>query len=117
MSLDVVSWSKKDCLSDIGWLPDLAPRGVPRPLARRLKSAEVGFEHRHEAEQLRVGLKTRLARFGLNLHPDQTRLIDGGPLRYTASMRSIQIRMHAQMRLHAPARSVRPPQGLRVLHA
>ena len=34
----------------------------------------MGFEHRHEAEQL----KARLARFGLNLHSDKTRLIEFG---------------------------------------
>ncbi len=38
----------------------------------------VGFEHRHEAEQFLADLKARLARFGLNLHPDKTRLIEFG---------------------------------------
>ena len=38
----------------------------------------VGFEHRHEAEQFLADLKVRLARFGLNLHPDKTRLIEFG---------------------------------------
>jgi RNA-directed DNA polymerase len=38
----------------------------------------VGFEHRHEAEQFLVDLKARLARFGLNLHPEKTRLIEFG---------------------------------------
>jgi hypothetical protein len=36
----------------------------------------VGFEHRHEAEQFLADLKERLARFGLNLHPEKTRLIE-----------------------------------------
>ena len=36
----------------------------------------VGF--RHEAEQFLADLKARLARFGLNLHPDKTRLIEFG---------------------------------------
>src|SRR5208283_5702108 len=31
----------------------------------------VGFEHRHEAEQFLADLKARLARFGLNLHPEK----------------------------------------------
>jgi RNA-directed DNA polymerase len=38
----------------------------------------VGFEHWHEAEQFLAALKVRLARFGLNLHPDKTRLIEFG---------------------------------------
>ena len=38
----------------------------------------VGFEHRHEAEQFLADLKARLARFGLNFHPDKTRLIEFG---------------------------------------
>ena len=38
----------------------------------------VGFEHRHEAEQFLVDLKQRFAPFGLELHPDKTRLIEFG---------------------------------------
>jgi len=38
----------------------------------------VGFEHQHEAEQFLADLKERLARFGLNLHPEKTRLIEFG---------------------------------------
>jgi len=38
----------------------------------------VGFEHRHEAERFLADLKARLARFGLTLHPDKTRLIEFG---------------------------------------
>jgi group II intron reverse transcriptase/maturase len=38
----------------------------------------VGFEHRHEAEQFLVDLKQRFARFGLELHPEKTRLIEFG---------------------------------------
>src|SRR5215471_2566769 len=38
----------------------------------------VGFEHRYEAEQFLADLKARLARFGLNLHPEKTRLIEFG---------------------------------------
>jgi RNA-directed DNA polymerase len=38
----------------------------------------VGFEHWHEAEQFLADLKMRLARFGLALHPDKTRLIEFG---------------------------------------
>src|SRR3989454_4921038 len=38
----------------------------------------VGFEHRNEAEQFLVELRERLASFGLELHPDKTRLIEFG---------------------------------------
>jgi RNA-directed DNA polymerase len=38
----------------------------------------VGFEHRQEAEQFQRELGERLARFGLELHPDKTRLIPFG---------------------------------------
>jgi RNA-directed DNA polymerase len=38
----------------------------------------VGFEHRYEAEQFLADLKARLARFGLNLHPEKARLIEFG---------------------------------------
>jgi RNA-directed DNA polymerase len=45
----------------------------------------VGFEHRHEAEQFLVDLKQRLSQFGLELHPEKTRLIECG--RFAASNR------------------------------
>jgi group II intron reverse transcriptase/maturase len=38
----------------------------------------VGFEHREEAEQLLAELRERFAKFGLELHPDKTRLIEFG---------------------------------------
>lgn len=38
----------------------------------------VGFEHRHEAERFLAELVERFARFGLELHPDKTRLIEFG---------------------------------------
>lgn len=38
----------------------------------------VGFQHRHEAEQFLAALRERFARFGLELHPDKTRLIQFG---------------------------------------
>jgi RNA-directed DNA polymerase len=38
----------------------------------------VGFEHREEAERFLVELRERLATFGLELHPDKTRLIPFG---------------------------------------
>lgn len=38
----------------------------------------VGFEHRHEAEAFLAALRERFAKFGLELHPDKTRLIRFG---------------------------------------
>jgi group II intron reverse transcriptase/maturase len=45
----------------------------------------VGFEHRDEAERFLAELRERFARFGLELHPDKTRLIEFG--RYAARNR------------------------------
>ena len=39
----------------------------------------MGFQHRHEAELFLSALKERFAKFGLELHPDKTRLIEFGP--------------------------------------
>ena len=49
------------------------------PRATRLV---VGFQHRTEAERFLREFKERLAKFGLELHPDKTRLIEFG--RYAA---------------------------------
>jgi group II intron reverse transcriptase/maturase len=38
----------------------------------------VGFEHRAEAERFLAQFRQRLAKFGLELHPDKTRLIEFG---------------------------------------
>jgi RNA-directed DNA polymerase len=38
----------------------------------------VGFQHRADAEQFLLALRTRLGRFNLKLHPDKTRLIEFG---------------------------------------
>jgi len=38
----------------------------------------VGFEHREEAERFLTELRERFPRFGLQLHPDKTRLIEFG---------------------------------------
>jgi len=40
----------------------------------------VGFEHRHEAERFVAALRERFAPFGLELHPDKTRLLRFGRL-------------------------------------
>ncbi len=46
----------------------------------------VGFQHRIEAERFLVELRERFARFGLELHPEKTRLIEFG--RYARQNRS-----------------------------
>ena len=38
----------------------------------------VGFQHRKEAERFQEELRERLAKFGLKLHPEKTRLIEFG---------------------------------------
>ena len=38
----------------------------------------VGFEHRGDAERFLAELRERFAKFGLELHPDKTRLIEFG---------------------------------------
>jgi group II intron reverse transcriptase/maturase len=39
----------------------------------------VGFQHRAEAERFLAELRERFARFGLELHPEKTRLLEFGP--------------------------------------
>lgn len=39
----------------------------------------VGFEHREDAERFLVDLQARFRQFGLEVHPDKTRLIEFGP--------------------------------------
>jgi len=38
----------------------------------------MGFQYRHEADRFLRELKERMSKFGLNLHPDKTRLIEFG---------------------------------------
>jgi len=45
----------------------------------------VGFEHKRDADAFLVALRERFAQFGLELHPDKTRLLEFG--RYAASNR------------------------------
>jgi hypothetical protein len=52
---------------------------------RYADDAVLGFEHWEEAEQFLEQLRERLAKFGLELHPEKTRLIDFG--RYAAERR------------------------------
>ena len=48
----------------------------------------VGFEHREDAQRFLVELRERFATFGLQLHPDKTRLIEFG--RHAARDRSVR---------------------------
>jgi len=54
-------------------------------IVRYADDAVLGFEHREEAEQFLEQLQERLAKFGLELHPQKTRLIEFG--RYAAERR------------------------------
>lgn len=47
----------------------------------------VGFQHRREAAQFLADLRQRFAKFGLELHPDKTRLIEFG--RFAAERRQM----------------------------
>src|SRR5258708_7164698 len=38
----------------------------------------VGFEHRDDAERFLADLRERFARFGMELHPEKTRLVEFG---------------------------------------
>jgi RNA-directed DNA polymerase len=54
-------------------------------IVRYADDAVLGFEHREEAEQFLEQLRERLQKFGLELHPGKTRLIEFG--RYAAERR------------------------------
>jgi RNA-directed DNA polymerase len=54
-------------------------------IVRYADDAVLGFERREEAEQFLGQLRERLAKFGLELHPDKTRLIEFG--RFAAAQR------------------------------
>jgi RNA-directed DNA polymerase len=54
-------------------------------VVRYADDAVLGFEHRKDAEQFLEELRERLAKFGLELHPQKTRLIEFG--RYAAERR------------------------------
>ena len=58
--------------------------GVRFPSATRLV---IGFEHEEDARRVVAVLGKRLARFGLTLHPDKTRLL---PFRRPSLRRAIQ---------------------------
>jgi RNA-directed DNA polymerase len=54
-------------------------------IVRYADDAVLGFQYREEAEQFLEQLRERLAKFGLELHPEKTRLIEFG--RYAAKRR------------------------------
>ena len=54
-------------------------------IVRYADDAVLGFQHRDEAEQFLAELRERLGKFGLELHPEKTRLIEFG--RYAAARR------------------------------
>jgi retron-type reverse transcriptase len=47
-------------------------------IVRYAEDLILGFEHRGEAEHFQGDLRQRMARFGLEVHPDKTRLIEFG---------------------------------------
>jgi hypothetical protein len=58
-------WRQRQCRGDVR-------------LVRYVDDIVGGFETRHEAEQFLKALRQRCADFGLELHPDKTRLIEFG---------------------------------------
>src|SRR5881296_399944 len=64
-----------DLWADV-WLKKVAKGDVI--VVRYADDLVVGFQHRTEAEQFLKQFRERLAKFGLELHPDKTRLIEFG---------------------------------------
>ena len=72
LDLWVEAWRKKQARGDM-------------IIVRYADDAVLGFEHRKDAEQFLEQLRERLAKFGLELHPEKTRLIEFG--RFAAERR------------------------------
>jgi group II intron reverse transcriptase/maturase len=72
LDLWVEQWRKKQAHGDV-------------IVVRYADDAVLGFEHREEAERFLEQLRERLRKFGLELHPEKTRLIEFG--RYAAERR------------------------------
>ena len=66
------AWRKKQARGDVS-------------IVRYADDARLGFEQRNEAERFLEQLRERLRKFGLELHPEKTRLIEFG--RYAAERR------------------------------
>jgi len=72
LDLWVEQWRKKQARGDV-------------IIVRYADDAVLGFQHREEAERFLEQLRERLAKFGLEPHPEKTRLIEFG--RYAAERR------------------------------
>jgi group II intron reverse transcriptase/maturase len=72
LDLWVEWWRKNRCRGDV-------------VIVRYADDFVIGFEHRHEAQACLEALRERLAKFGLKLHDDKTRLIEFG--RFAAERR------------------------------
>jgi len=72
LDLWVEAWRKKVARGDV-------------MIVRYADDAVLGFEHREEAERFLEQLRERLRKFGLELHPEKTRLIEFG--RYATERR------------------------------
>jgi RNA-directed DNA polymerase len=72
LDLWVEAWRKKRARGDV-------------IIVRYADDAVLGFEHREEAERFLEQLRERLRKFGLELHPEKTRLMEFG--RYAAERR------------------------------
>ena len=72
LDLWVANWRKKQAKGDM-------------IIVRYADDVVLGFEHREEAERFLEQLRERLRKFGLELHPEKTRLIEFG--RYAADRR------------------------------
>jgi group II intron reverse transcriptase/maturase len=72
LDLWVKQWRRKEARGDV-------------IIVRYADDAVLGFQHRHEAERFLEQLRERLAKFGLELHPEKTRLMAFG--RYAAQRR------------------------------
>jgi len=72
LDLWVDQWRRKEAAGDV-------------IIIRYADDAVLGFQHRKEAEQFLEQLRGRLGKFGLELHPEKTRLIEFG--RYAAERR------------------------------
>ena len=72
LDLWVDQWRRKEATGDV-------------IIVRYADDAVLGFQHRKEAEQFLEQLRERLGKFGLELHPEKTRLIEFG--RYAGERR------------------------------
>jgi RNA-directed DNA polymerase len=72
LDLWVTAWRKKVARGDV-------------IVVRYADDAVLGFQHREEAEKFLEDLRERVRKFGLELHPEKTRLIEFG--RYAAERR------------------------------